>query len=50
MTLEDRNGVRDEAKASEMAYVSFPPYTIIDNFAVSGISNLQQQWIRSRLL
>jgi hypothetical protein len=47
---EDHKGVRDELKASEMAYLSFPLYTIIDNIAVSGTSYLQQQWIRSRLL
>jgi len=48
--VEDHKGVGDEVKASEMAYLSFPLYTIIDNFAVSGTSYLQQQWIRSRLL
>jgi hypothetical protein len=48
--VEYHKGVGDEVKASEMAYLSFPLYTIIDNFAVSGTSYLQQQWIRSRLL
>lgn len=46
---EDHKGVRDEVKASEIAHLSFPLYTIT-NFAVSGTSYLQQQWIRSRLL
>jgi hypothetical protein len=48
--VEDHKVVRGEVKASEMAYLSFPLYTIIDNFAVSGISYLQQQWIRRCLL
>jgi hypothetical protein len=48
--VEDHKGARDEAKASEMAYLSFPLYTIIDTFAVSGTTYLQQQLIRSRLL
>jgi hypothetical protein len=47
--VEDHKGVRDEVKASEIAYLSFPLYTIIDTFAVSGTTYLQQQWIRSRL-
>jgi hypothetical protein len=44
---EDHKGVRGEAKAGEMASLSFPLYTITNNFAVSSTSYLQQQWIRS---
>jgi hypothetical protein len=48
--VDDYKGMRDEVKAIEMAYLSFPLYTIIDTFGVSGTAYVQQQWIGSRLL
>lgn len=49
-SLQDCKYVDNKGKASEMSYLSFPLCTIINNFALSGTSYLQQQWIRSRLL
>ncbi|RDW84328.1 hypothetical protein BP6252_01918 [Coleophoma cylindrospora] len=49
IVVEVQTERREMVKASEMAYLSAPLCTIIEHFAVSGTSYLQQQWIRSRL-